>query len=80
MIEFLKYKAVFLKEPVNKYVMLFNIISSERGYLMREILNFNYDYSKCMAMKLGMAYPEKKIPNKSHILLTFEDALKYIKR
>lgn len=46
---------------------------------MREILNFNYDYSKCMAMKLGMAYPEKKIPNKSHILLTFEDALEYIK-
>lgn len=47
---------------------------------MREILNFNYDYSKCMVMKLGMAYPEKEIPNKSHILLTFEDALEYIKR
>lgn len=42
---------------------------------MRKILNFNYDYSKCMAMKLGMAYPEKKIPKKSHILLTFKDAL-----
>lgn len=47
---------------------------------MNEILKFNYDYSKCMVMKLGMAYPEKKIPNKSHILLTFTEALEYIKR
>lgn len=47
---------------------------------MREILNFNYDYSKCMVMKLGMAYPEKEIPNKSHVLLTFEEALEYIKK
>lgn len=47
---------------------------------MNEILNFNYDYSKCMVMKLGMAHPEKKIPNKSHVKLTFSEALQYIKK
>ena len=47
---------------------------------MNEILNFNYDYSKCMVMKLGMANPEKKIPNKSHVKLTFSEALQYIKK
>lgn len=47
---------------------------------MNEILNFNYDYSKCMVMKLGMAHPEKKIPNKSYVKLTFSDALEYIKK
>lgn len=47
---------------------------------MKEILNFNYDYSKCMVMKLGMANPEKKIPNKSHVKLTFSEALQYIKK
>lgn len=47
---------------------------------MNEILNFNYDYSKCMVMKLGMAHPKKKIPNKSHVKLTFSDALEYIKK
>lgn len=47
---------------------------------MNEILNFNYDYSKCMVMKLDMANPEKKIPNKSHVKLTFSEALQYIKK
>lgn len=47
---------------------------------MNEILDFNYDYSRCMVMKLGMAHPEKKIPNKSHILLSFDEALEYIKK
>lgn len=47
---------------------------------MNEILNFNYDYSKCMVMKLGMANPEKRIPNKSHVKLTFSEALQYIKK
>lgn len=47
---------------------------------MNKILNFNYDYSKCMVMKLGMANPEKKIPNKSHVKLTFSEALQYIKK
>lgn len=47
---------------------------------MNEILDFNYDHSRCMVMKLGMAHPEKKIPNKSHILLSFDEALEYIKK
>lgn len=47
---------------------------------MNEILDFNYDYSRCMVMKLGMAHPEKKIPNKSHILLSFDEALECIKK
>lgn len=32
-----------------------------------------------MVMKLGMAFPDQKIKGKSHVLLTFEDALDYIK-
>lgn len=47
---------------------------------MREVLKFNYDYSKCMVMKLGMANPSKKTPNKSDVHLTFADALEYIKK
>lgn len=47
---------------------------------MNKVLNFNYDYSKCMVMKLGMAYPEKNIPNKSHVELTFAEALEHIKK
>lgn len=47
---------------------------------MDKILKFKYDYSKCMVMKLGMAYPEKNIPNKSHVLLTFDEALEFIKK
>lgn len=42
--------------------------------------NFNYDYSECMVMKLGMAFPDKENPGKSKVLLTFEDALEYIKK
>lgn len=47
---------------------------------MKTPLKFNYDYASCMVMKLGMAYPEKKIPNKSHVELTFAQALEYIKK
>lgn len=47
---------------------------------MRKHLNFNYDYSRCMVMKLGMAYPEKNRPGKSHVLMTFEEALSYIQK
>ena len=47
---------------------------------MQKPLKFNYDYSRCMVMKLGMAFPEKNIPGKSHVELTFEDALGYIKK
>lgn len=46
---------------------------------MKKPLKFNYDYSKCMVMKLGMAKPEKNIPNKSHVEMTFSEALEYIK-
>lgn len=47
---------------------------------MGTILNYNYDYSKCMVMKLGMAIPDKEKPGKSRVTLTFEEALEYIKR
>ncbi|MGN0542954.1 MAG: endo-alpha-N-acetylgalactosaminidase family protein [Acutalibacteraceae bacterium] len=47
---------------------------------MNKIFEFNYDYSRCMVMKLGMAYPEKNIPGKSHVLMTFEEALPYIQK
>lgn len=29
--------------------------------------NFNYDYSECMVMKLGMAFPDKENPGKSKV-------------
>ncbi len=41
---------------------------------------FNYDYSISMVMKLGMAVPDKENPGKSKVLLTFENALEYIKK
>ncbi|MGN1118132.1 MAG: hypothetical protein ACI4RU_05930 [Acutalibacteraceae bacterium] len=28
---------------------------------MEKLLKFNYDYSRCMVMKLGMARPEKSM-------------------
>lgn len=43
-------------------------------------LKFNYDYSECMVMKLGMAFPDKENAGKSKVLLTFEEALEYIKK
>lgn len=42
--------------------------------------NYRYDYSRCMVMKLSMAYPEPKIAGKSHVLMTFEEALSYIRQ
>ena len=47
---------------------------------MKQPLKFNYDYSQCMVMKLGMAYPEKNMPGKSHVLMTFAEALPYIRQ
>lgn len=47
---------------------------------MTEQLKFNYDYSKCMVMKLGMANPDKENIGKSKVNLTFEEALEYIKK
>lgn len=41
--------------------------------------DYCYDYTQCMMMKLGMAYPEKG-KNKSHVLMTFEQALDAIKK
>lgn len=41
--------------------------------------NYKYDYTKCMMMKLGMAYPEKD-GKSSHVLMTFEQALDAIKK
>lgn len=41
--------------------------------------NYNYDYTKCMMMKLGMAHPEKD-GKKSHVLMTFAQALDIIKK
>ena len=41
---------------------------------------YNYDYSQCMVMKLGMAVPDLKNEGKSKVLLSFEDALEYIKK
>lgn len=41
--------------------------------------NYNFDYTKCMMMKLGMAYPEKG-GKSSHVLMTFEQALDAVKK
>lgn len=38
-----------------------------------------YDYTNCMMMKLGMAYPEKD-GSKSHVLMNFEQALDAVKK
>ena len=43
-------------------------------------LKFNYDYSECMVMKLGLAIPDKEHKNKSKVLMTFDEALDYIKK
>ncbi len=32
---------------------------------MKTPFNFNYDYSSCMVMKLGMAFPDKKMKEKA---------------
>lgn len=42
---------------------------------MKKTYTFNYDYSRCMVMKLSMAFPDKNIPGKSCVKLTFEEAL-----
>ncbi|MGN1160870.1 MAG: endo-alpha-N-acetylgalactosaminidase family protein [Candidatus Fimenecus sp.] len=47
---------------------------------MEQNLTYNYDYAGCMVMKLGLAVPDKKIPGKSDIKLTFADAPEYIKK
>lgn len=49
-------------------------------YKKNELYSFNYDYTRCMMMKLGMAYPEPNDTSKSHVLMTFEQALECIKK
>lgn len=46
---------------------------------MAEKFKYNYNYSQCMIMKLDLAYPEKDMSGKSHVLMTFDEALPYIK-
>lgn len=41
--------------------------------------SYCYDYTKCMMMKLGMAYPEKNAAE-SHVLMNFEQALDAMKK
>lgn len=47
---------------------------------MKKVWNYNYDYASCMVMKLGMAVPDKENAGKSKVLLSFTDALEYIKK
>ncbi|MDO4363067.1 MAG: endo-alpha-N-acetylgalactosaminidase family protein [Clostridia bacterium] len=46
---------------------------------MNKLFEYNYDYSQCMVMKLGMAVPDMKNKGKSEVRLTFDEALEYIK-
>lgn len=78
MIAFLNYWVEYLKYACNSYVTIKVHIRKEN--FMETAFKYNYDYSQCMVMKLGMAHPEKKVPNKSYIQLTFEEALEYIKK
>ncbi len=47
---------------------------------MNTPLPYNYDYARCMVMKLGMAVPDREHPGKSKVLLTFDRALAYIRQ
>lgn len=47
---------------------------------MDTLFKYNYDYSQCMVMKLGMAVPDMENKGKSKVLLTFDEALEYIKK
>lgn len=49
-------------------------------YKLNNVYNYHYDYTKCMMMKLGLSYPEKDDTSKSHVLMTFEQALDCIKK
>lgn len=47
---------------------------------MKPQWQYNYDYTKCMVMKLGLAHPDKARLGKSKVLMTFEQALDFIKK
>ena len=49
-------------------------------YRLNDIYDYRYDYTKTMMMKLGLAYPEPTDTSKSHVLMTFEQALECIKK
>lgn len=49
-------------------------------YRENKVYTYHYDYTKCMMMKLGLAYPEPSDTSKSHVLMTFEQALECIKK
>lgn len=41
--------------------------------------SFQYDYTRCMTMKIGLAYPEKD-GKTSHVLMNFEQVLEAVKK
>ena len=47
---------------------------------MKPQWKYNYDYAQCMVMKLKMADPDKARLGKSKVLMTFEQALDFIKK
>ena len=47
---------------------------------MKPQWQYNYDYTKCMVMKLGLAHPDNTRLGKSKVLMTFEQALDFIKK
>lgn len=49
-------------------------------YRLNDIYDYRYDYTKTMMMKLALAYPETTDTSKSHVLMTFEQALECIKK
>lgn len=78
-IDFLNYRAEFL----NRFASFNDIIKLQirkEKISMNLPLKFNYDYSECMVMKLGLAIPDKEHTNKSKVLMTFDEALDYIKK
>ena len=46
---------------------------------MEKPVRYRYDYSKCMVMKIGLSHPDPQDNTKSRVLLTFAQALAYIK-
>lgn len=78
-IDFLNYRAEFL----NRFASFNDIIKLQirkEKISMNLPLKFNYNYSECMVMKLGLAIPDKEHKNKSKVLMTFDEALDYIKK
>lgn len=47
---------------------------------MEPVFAYQYPYEKCMVMKLGLAYPDPDRPGKSKVLMSFDDALAFIRK